>query len=157
MVFIFPSRAGGSWQASHRHWIQLSKVGSTPTASFPLAPLWSHDLRKQTEVLALLPLSSGLPSLPAHFRLFAPVCEVFCWGESVWDSEYQPVAKGLFGIQCFSYVSGAPGVHRKRVSGEYDSRDSGYLPENGPSPQTLRVQAGQDHCQAATTQEDCWR
>lgn len=72
-------------------------------------------------------------------------------------SVHQPAVSGLFVVQCFSYVSGAPGVHRQRVSWEYDPRDSGYLPENGPSPPALRVQAGEDHCQAATSQEDRWR
>lgn len=75
----------------------------------------------------------------------------------MWVSVYQPAVRGLFGVQCFSYVPGDLRVHGQRVSWEYDPRDSGYLPENGPSPQTLWVQAGQDHCQTATTQEDRWR
>lgn len=58
---------------------------------------------------------------------------------------------------CVSDVSGALGVHRQRVSWEHDPRDSGYLPENGPSPQALRLQAGQDHRQAAAPQEDLRR
>lgn len=82
------------------------------------------------------------------------MCVGECVPASPASQPSQPAVRGLFGVQCFSHVSGALGVLRQRVSREYDPRDSGYLPENGPSPQTLRVQAGQDHCQAAATQED---
>lgn len=68
----------------------------------------------------------------------------------------QPAAVGSF-VWGFSYVSGAPRVRRQRVPGQHDPGDSGYLPENGPSSQALWVPAGQDHCQAAAPQEDCWR
>lgn len=51
----FPPEQGEVDKYSHRHWIQLRKVGSTPTACLQLVSLWSHGLQRQAEVLALLP------------------------------------------------------------------------------------------------------
>lgn len=76
----------------------------------------------------------------------------------MWLSGHWPAAAGvLFGTQTLSHVPGALRVGQQRVSGQYDPGDSGYLPENGPPPEALRVPAGQDHRPAAAAQQDRWR
>lgn len=164
MVFIFPSRAGGSWQAFTQtldsaqqggQYSHCSPAIGLPVVTWPAQTGWSVGTPPPRLYSAIRP--SSLKAFCAwmwSFSVGGRVCVGECVPASPASQPSQPAVRGLFGVQCFSHVSGALGVLRQRVSREYDPRDSGYLPENGPSPQTLRVQAGQDHCQAAATQED---
>lgn len=155
MVFIFPSRAGGSWQAFTQTLDSAQQGGQYSHWLLAIGLLQSHERESDWSVGTPPPrLCSAVPF--SSLKAFCACMWSFVLvGECVWVSANGQGA--CLRVQSFSYVSGAPWVHGQRVSWEYDPRDSGHLPENGPSPKTLWVQAGQDHCQAAAPEEDLWR
>lgn len=103
MVFIFPSRAGGSWQAFTQTLDSAQQGGQysycSPAIGLSVV-MWPAD-----EVLALLPLASALVSLSAHLRLFCACMWSFlfvgeCVGERVPASGQRLVWGTVFQL-CF--------------------------------------------------------
>lgn len=109
MVFIFPSRAGGSWQVFTQTLDSAQKGGQyshcllaigSIVVTWPAETGWSVGTPP--------PIASAVPSLSAHFRLFTHVCEVFCWSDPVWLSVYQPGDRGLLQLCFGSFPSPRP-------------------------------------------------
>lgn len=98
MVFIFPSRAGGSWQVFTQALDSAARWAVLPLLPLPLASLWSHVLPRcfgtpSHRLCSAVPLSS-LKAVCACMWSFLLVGE--CVGESVLASSRRLVRAAVF-------------------------------------------------------------